>query len=382
MNNQYPLWQRVIGVPGILISGTAVVIFQKILFDQQGFGLESYGYHSFSKPWFQTYLMLFCMIFALFLHKLFKTENNNEDPFADKEKRKKVFRLTGYIGVLYLSATTLMNIGLQKIQASVWQMLRGSLVLFSSIFSAFILKRPHYSFMWWSVMIIFIGLSVVGIAAIISTGVGKEGVSKSTVIIAILITAGAQILQVIQIILEDYLMHDIGLSCVQLVGLEGVWGFLFSVFIFIPMNMFNATPQNEGDGIHENIIDTLLMISKSSSLKILILFYSILTFLTNVTGTLATEITSAVVRTIVEGFRTMGIWMVQLTLHYTLRNTDYGKKHPSIGEEWSVFSWMQLSGFLLLFTGMLLYNKILRMPFFDYPGEQRLSNDPLLSTNE
>ena len=42
-----------------------------------------------------------------------------------------------------------------------------------------------------------------------------------------------------------------------------------------------------------------------------------------------------------------------------------------MGEEWTPWSFMQLAGFGLLFTGMLLYNKILRVPFFTYPADKQ-----------
>lgn len=80
-----------------------------------------------------------------------------------------------------------------------------------------------------------------------------------------------------------------------------------------------------------------------------------------------TNITSAVVRTILEGLRTLSIWVVQLIIFYSIQGTKYGNQHPTLGEEWSKWSYMQLCGFLLLFTVTLLYNRVVELPIYHYP---------------
>jgi hypothetical protein len=86
----------------------------------------------------------------------------------------------------------------------------------------------------------------------------------------------------------------------------------------------------------------------------------------NVSGMIVTEITNATMRTIIESMRTLCIWVVEIILYYALEKTTYGQHHPGSGEEWSVWSWMQLSGFGLLVTGMFVYNRMVRLPFLNY----------------
>jgi hypothetical protein len=74
------------------------------------------------------------------------------------------------------------------------------------------------------------------------------------------------------------------------------------------------------------------------------------------------EITNAVMRTIIEAMRTLCVWVVQLIFHYAVSKSEWGRRHPEIGEEWSVTSWLKLAGFILLVTGMFIYNGTLRMP--------------------
>ena len=376
-----PQWQRAIAIPGMLLFGTATVVTQKFLFEQSANGRSCYeNPHKFSKPWFQTNSMFIGMCLALVVYevqKCFSRKKENDETQslvsqADdvKDSANNEWKMYFYVAApacCDLIATSLMNVGLLYIQASVWQMLRGSMVLFSSIFCAFILKRPHYAYMWWSVLLIVVALAIVGVSSVLSTGVGKAGVSQGQVIMAIFLTIGSQIIQASQIVVEDFLLHDMTASPVLIVGLEGMWGTIITCTIFLPI--IQNIGGEEGNGVHEDTLDTFIMIGDNPTLLGFTILYIIVILLYNVTGMFVTNITSAVVRTILEGLRTLCIWIVQIIICYSIKGTDYGNKHSSLGEEWTFWSWMQLSGFLLLFTGMLLYNKIIKVPFFKYPTE-------------
>ena len=398
-----PAWQRMVAIPGMLLFGTATVVVQKFLFEQSANGRACYvNPHKFSKPWFQTNSMFIGMCLALVVYEcqkcLFKKKQpideqqslmTNGEITDDVKKANNEWKMYFYVAgpaCCDLVATSLMNVGLLYIQASVWQMLRGSMVLFSSIFCAFILKRPHYAYMWWSVLLIVIALAVVGVSSVCSTGVGKAGVSQGQVIMAIFLTIGSQIIQASQIVVEDFLLHDMTASPVLIVGLEGMWGTIITCTLFLPI--IQNIGGEEGNGVHEDTLDTFQMIGDNPTLLGFTILYIIVILLYNVTGMFVTNITSAVVRTILEGLRTLCIWVVQLIIYYSILGTDYGNKHSTLGEEWTDWSWMQLSGFFLLFTGMLLYNKIIRVPFFKYPDtvidqakkEDKIDDTPLIDS--
>ena len=400
---QIPSWQRAIAIPGMLIFGTCTVVIQKFLFEQTAVGRACYvNPHKFEKPWFQTNSMFIGMCLALVVYELQKcfekkkpknyAENDtlasqvDESVISEVDRRKDEWKFYFYVAApacCDLVATSLMNVGLLYIEASVWQMLRGSMVLFSSIFCAFILKRPHYPYMWWSVLGIVVALTIVGVAAVSSTGVGKAGASQGQVIMAIFLTVGSQIIQASQIVVEDFLLHDMTCSPVLIVGLEGLWGTIVTCTLFLPI--IQNVGGTEGNGIHEDTLDTFQMIGNNAVLVVFVIIYIIVILLYNVTGMFVTNITSAVVRTILEGLRTLCIWVVQLILYYAMKPTTYGQQHPDIGEPWTPWSWMQLAGFLLLFTGMLVYNKIVRVPLFEYPDDKPvprsevINDEPLLA---
>jgi hypothetical protein len=90
----------------------------------------------------------------------------------------------------------------------------------------------------------------------------------------------------------------------------------------------------------------------------------------NVFSMLVTNVTNAVMRTITEWLTTACIWVARLILFYSIENSGYGQHHPTFGEFWSVWSWLQLVCFGLLVTGMLAYNRTIRLSFFEYKGDQ------------
>jgi hypothetical protein len=61
----------------------------------------------------------------------------------------------------------------QYIPASVWQMLRGSIIVFSGILSVVFLKRKLYLFHWIGILTTTLGLGAVGISSIFSDNSGS-----------------------------------------------------------------------------------------------------------------------------------------------------------------------------------------------------------------
>jgi drug/metabolite transporter (DMT)-like permease len=66
-----------------------------------------------------------------------------------------------------ICASTLMNIALTMVAASVYQMLRGTIIIITALMSIIFLKRKLYRHHWSSIACIFIGVFMVGLAAMI-----------------------------------------------------------------------------------------------------------------------------------------------------------------------------------------------------------------------
>jgi hypothetical protein len=46
--------------------------------------------------------------------------------------------------------------------------------------------------------------------------------------------------------------------------------------------------------------------------------------------------------------------------------------HAWFGEPWCRWSWLELSGFIVLIVGTLVYNTVLKLPGFTYPGPENM----------
>jgi drug/metabolite transporter (DMT)-like permease len=64
-----------------------------------------------------------------------------------------------------LTGTTLMNLGLVLTPVSVFQMLRGALVLWVGLFSVLFLKRRLTGSQWASLFVVMLGVAVVGLSS-------------------------------------------------------------------------------------------------------------------------------------------------------------------------------------------------------------------------
>ncbi|OBR13856.1 Integral membrane protein [Colletotrichum higginsianum IMI 349063] len=134
--------------------------------------------------------------------------------------------------------TTLMNIGLLLVVASIYQMTRGALVLFVGVFSVVFLRRRLFLFQWLSLVGVVVGVALVGLAgAIYHENKSKvenadEGSPESNAlltVIGVLLIAGAQIFTATQFVLEEWILERSAIEPIRVVGWEGLFGFVVTV---------------------------------------------------------------------------------------------------------------------------------------------------------
>jgi drug/metabolite transporter (DMT)-like permease len=149
-----------------------------------------------------------------------------------------------------------MNVGLIYISASIYQMLRGSVVLFTGILSSLFLKRRHPRYRWFALLTIFLGVLIVGLAGILQKG-HTEKVAIIGSPVGIFMVVLAQVFTAIQFVIEEKIMHKYTVPALKAVGLEGIFG-LITVLVFLPILHFtygvNGPPGNFADivtGFHQ-----------------------------------------------------------------------------------------------------------------------------------
>lgn len=159
-----------------------------------------------------------------------------------------------------IAGTTLMNVGLLFVAASIYQMTRGALVLFVGLFSVLFLKRHLSGWKWASLFIVVSGVAVVGLAGYIENSkpvepestltsravtalveLGKRAAddiktaahdhSAAETVVGVLLIAGAQIFTATQFVVEESIMERYELDPIKVVGWEGLFGFLVTLIL-------------------------------------------------------------------------------------------------------------------------------------------------------
>ena len=121
--------------------------------------------------------------------------------------------------------SSLMNVALTLIPASIYQMLRGMIIIVTSVMSIIFLNRKLFRHHWTSMAVIFTGVAMVGIAAILASK--SEPVNP----LGILLLLISQLFSGGLYIVEEKLLGDYYLDPLKVVGLEGLWGFIMCLII-------------------------------------------------------------------------------------------------------------------------------------------------------
>ncbi|GAB4819565.1 hypothetical protein N2152v2_006611 [Parachlorella kessleri] len=249
-----------------------------------------------------------------------------------------------------LIATVLMNVGLLSVTASVYQMMRGAEMLFAALFTVVFLKRSLNRFHLMGIGCCVLGITLVGAASLLSgEGSSTHEVSQSQMLLGMFLIIASQAVQAAQITFEDFFMADLAIPPLKIVGYEGLFGALGMLCVMLPI--VQHLPGDDGKGIHEDSLDTWHMITHSRVILTVLLCDMFALLMYNVSGMCVTGHLGAVFRTVLETTRTLFVWLVGLLMFYT--PLGFGK----LGESWSVYSWIQAAGFVVLVSGTLVYSK-------------------------
>jgi len=255
-----------------------------------------------------------------------------------------------------MTATSLMNVGLILTYASVFQMLRGSVIIYTGILSVIFLKRKLRLYHWSGMVLVLLGLACVGLASVIS---GNSPNAPDPILGDIIIVC-AQIIVAIQMVIEEKFIGKYNVPALQVVGWEGTWGLtVLSCFLV----MFYYIPGSSAGNHFENAPDAFVQMGNSTPLLLFIIgnLFSIAFF--NYFGVSITKYVSATTRMVIDSIRTIVIWGWSMI---------FGLQE---------FQWLQLVGFALLLTGTCIYNEILVIPFLGRPepkDTQKTETEPLL----
>ncbi|KAL4448425.1 hypothetical protein ABPG75_005644 [Micractinium tetrahymenae] len=242
------------------------------------------------------------------------------------------------------------KVGLMWLQVSVYQMLRASQLLFTVLYSVAFLRRTLDRWQLSGIAATVAGIGLVGLAGIL----GHEEAAPAEVplkrmLAGMGLVVGSEAIHAAQLVTEDQYIADLSLRPLTVVGLEGALGSCIVLGAVLPLAQ--RLPGPAGRGLHEDSRETLRMLAASRELRLAAAAYVCVGGLFNLAGMLMTDSVGAVFRTILELLRTLSVWVINLTIFYTLD----GSGDRRFGEPWTSASWLQALGFLCMVAGALLY---------------------------
>lgn len=334
---------------GMLVIGTANTVVTKLMDTIEWDGEE------FSHPYFQTFTMfngeLLCLLlYVIFFKKshlkeiedpAFQAKLRNKPPPSPAVRKYGKF-LFGVPAAFDLCASTLMYIGLILSAPSIYQMLRGFIVVVVAVYSRVFLKKRIFKHQTIGVVIVFIGITIVGVASVLwSASSAKNPILGIVVLITGQFFAGAVYA------IEEKFLGSIVIHPMEAVGMEGLCG---SIYYVVLLGIFYAIPCSDGNfcvnGHVEDFTQAFDQIFTHGLLAGLWILSMISLAIFNWTGISTTKHASSLARSTIDTTRTVCVWVISMLIG------------------WEQFIWVELIGFIILILGTAIYNEVLILPFF------------------
>ena len=351
--------------PSAALAGTLLLTFGtlssltskiQLLIPAQGYAGKR---HYFEKPGFQTFILFCGCALSLPVGTLWGPHG----PFKLRDFTLRQYVLPCLSSTSATIAVYLNTLGLIRVNLSIYQMLRGALTIFSTLFSILCLKKRFVAYQWIGIVLTITSLVIVGVAGVQMSGIDDRWQWQDRLLGVILIIL-AQVLQGGQLVYDEYMSHELGLPVMFIVGMEGVWGIVFEVLISQPLTAIlpGSDPSPFG-GSMEYFGDTFQMLANSWKISVITVATLFIIGCYDVAGMTVTSVLSSVHRTIFEALRTLTAWVAMLVI---------GIFSKQYGETWQSWSWLELGGFVLLVYSSLVFNKVLKLPCLSYPEENAL----------
>jgi len=379
-----------------IVSGTICSIMSKNMMSLKGEGMTG-EIETFEKPIFQTFGMFLGMLFGLIMHFIVlwlklpfpgychdttttavttttsssEPEQGRGQPATEKsgllqDSKQHVddvplkvptwmYFFLAIPALFDLAATALCMMGLRYIDVSIYQLLRGSGIIFVAIMKQYVLGDKLHTFQWVGVIWNVVSVFMVGSVAILAEGgnSGEESLdsgvnddTKSSALPGVLLVMLGAFVQSLQFVFEEkVLTMDIPAPPLLLIGMEGFWGTFFCLVVVYPLVYYLP---GDDHGSYEDPFNTWYMIMNSTSIQIAFIIYFCAIFFYNFFAVLVTFLLNSVWHAILDNFRPITVWVTDLVIFYCFTR--------ELGEEWTAWSWIQVGGMAVLLYGTAIYN--------------------------
>jgi len=247
---------------------------------------------------------------------------------------------------LSIFSDSLTFIGINNVKASVVQITMCSIIVWTAIFSIFILKKKFAISQWISLGFMAIGVTVVGIDAV---AFDKAGGSSS--FFGVLCVVLGMLVMGLTFVVEEKLMKKYYAHPLQLTGMEGTCGVCVYTIILMILYFIPCTPSKTTTfcsyGKIEDVPKAFKEMGSSVSLTLLVIGTTVSIGFYNALGNTLTKIASATHRVALMAVRPFVVWIAAMMLN------------------WEKFSALQLVGYFIAVYGLLVYYSILPLKIWE-----------------
>ena len=310
-----------------------------------------------------------------------KTElENNPQKEEDKLEIKKY--LLAIPGFLDTCSTGLANIGLILLPGSIYQMLKGSLIVMTFLMSKFVVKNKHILDHYIAIPISTLGVFLVGLSAYLSASGDEESYSSAgQTLLGIVLMLISMFILSIQFCFDEFFMRKYRCHPLICIGYEGVFGFFINLFLCAIFYFIKCGKKEEGgesnffmenmcspdeDNVYrpENIVYAIKQIGDSTALAVLVPIAIFFMSSFNILGVSITKYGSATTRSVTDNVRSFLVWLFFLI---PLNQEDLIE----------TFSFLQLFGFLCITAGAFIYNGIFKIEERRIKRKKKINLDEL-----
>ena len=251
-----------------------------------------------------------------------------------------------------MSVTALLYIALTWTHVASFQMLRGSVIIFTGLISVAFLGTKLSVRNWVGMFTVTLGLVLVAIGDYVFFRESAH-LEKNTVLAGDLLIIVGMGITAIMATCEERNFRKYNVSPLQSVGWEGIWGFsiltvlLFPMF-FIPWHLPAGQDFWQDRPRFEDSIDGLKQIFSSNFLLISALLFIVNTALFNFSRLTVTKTMNATTSLVLDSVRTIFIWAFSLIVG------------------WQKFEPLQPIGYLIVFIGICIYYNLIFVPLFKW----------------
>ena len=243
------------------------------------------------------------------------------------------------------------------ITASMWQMLRGTVIIITAVLKRFVLGKELRAHMWCGVVTIAFAMALTALPTFLDPSTqesAKDGGAQRDPRVGVALVLAGCVAQGVQYVFEEKVMHGAEKAPpLVVIGMEGLWGTALTLLLVYPAAY--ALP-GEDSGSFENPWDSMAMIASSSQLQMLVLCFLVTVTGYNCAAVLLTAYLSSIWHAILDNFRPITVWALDLAIFYVLLPGS------GFGETWTPYSYIQVGGMAVLIFGTAVYNGNVPLP--------------------